>query len=84
MQRVLIVNKDGLLSALPTVAEFRRMDFMQDERFLVGAVVVEDAVAASIQQKAGQVRVLMPELPGPLEEQGWLYVAVVEGALIRV
>lgn len=84
MKRVLIVNKDGLLSALPTEAEFRRLEFMADDRFLIGWVVVADAVAAAIQQEAGRVKVLMPELPGPVDGESWLYVAVVDGVLIHL
>jgi hypothetical protein len=83
MKRILIVNRDGLLSALPTVPEYLRLDFQNDtERFLIGAVQVTDAVATAIQSQTGRVRVLMPELPPPLPESGWLYVAVVNGALI--
>lgn len=84
MKRVLIVNMDGLLSALPTVAEFRRLEFMADDRFLMGLVIVADEVVAAIQQEAGRVKVLMPELPKPVQGESWLYVAVVEGVLIQV
>jgi hypothetical protein len=83
--RVLIANRCGLLSALPTLEEYRRLDFMVEaDRFVIGVVEATDEVAAAIQQQQGRVRVLLPELPPPLPDAGWLYVAVVKGELVLV
>jgi hypothetical protein len=83
MKRVLIVNKCGLLSALPTEKEFCFLDF-ETENKIFGLVEVTDEDAAKIHQESTRVRVLMPDLPKPERRGAWLYVAVVKGRLVLV
>jgi hypothetical protein len=80
MKCVLIVNSDGMLSALPTVEEFQAKDFFTDGREH-GIVEVSEEDAGKVfmaQQERRSVRVLLPNMkltPVPSA----LYVAVVNG-----
>ncbi len=82
MRRVLIVNRCGLLSALPTLAEYQAMQFITDD-MLKGIVEVSDDVANMIYGQLGRVKVLAPMLP-KANESDCLYVAIVGGRLILV
>ena len=78
MTHVLIVNSNGVLSAMPSLKEFEENYFVTDEK-VFGAVHCDADVAALIYQERQRIRVLTPELPGPVKEKEWLYIGVLDG-----
>lgn len=82
MRRVLIINRCGLLSALPTLAEYHDMQFITDD-MIKGIVEVSDDVVKMVFGQLGRVKVLAPMLPKDIEPD-CLYVAIVGGRLILV
>lgn len=81
MKRVLIVNKCGLFSALPTLDEYVKHDYSTEDKVL-GIVEVSDQDAALIFQERLRIKVLLPELPKPIKGEQWLYIAVVNGRIV--
>lgn len=79
-KRVLIVNRCGLLSAMPTVEEYQTHAYETGDK-VFGEVVVDDVDAALIFQERARIRVLIPELPGLVSEPGWRYITVVKGQI---
>lgn len=78
---MLIVNRDGTLSALPTLQEWKENAYQSDERFITGLVKVSTEDVNRIYAVRNLVRVLMPGLPEQSEEPGWYYTIVVQGVL---
>jgi hypothetical protein len=83
MRRVMIVNRCGLLSAMPTLKEFEALAFTTKDKY-VGEVEVSDKIASMIHQESTNVRVLLPGLPKPRKREGWRYVSVVKGEVVLV
>lgn len=78
MTHVLIVNSNGTLSAMPTIAEFQANEYVTEDT-TYGMVHCDADVAAMIFQERQRIRVLAPGLPGPTSEIQSLYIGVVEG-----
>lgn len=79
MTHVLIVNRDGVLSAMPTLAEFHVNEYIT-EGMLFGGVTVSPEIAEMVYVNRARVRVLAPDLPLPDENEN-VFVAVQGGEL---
>ncbi|WP_460912619.1 hypothetical protein [Spirosoma areae] len=78
----LIVNRNGLLSACPTVEAFDRGAFFTDSaRFLVLSVSVGPKTRQHLWDNADNAFILHPELPPHQEEEGRVYYHLVEGKI---
>ena len=82
-ERILIVNADGLFSALPSLQEYKDNNFVVTNK-VVGKVQVQVSDIATIFDNKDHIRVLLPELPPPVQGEDLLYISVVKGCLIRV
>lgn len=77
---VLIANLCGWFSAMPTIEEYQRLDFITKDK-VFGVVEVSEHDAELIYQNRTNVRVLLPDLPPALQNEQSLYITVIQGVV---
>lgn len=81
--RVLVVNPDGLLAAMPTVEEYTSLNFDLNNVRVLGRIECPDERASVIYKERARVRVVVSGMPLPGDIPGeWLWISVVRGEVV--